>query len=327
MIDTNTRVWLLPLAAVVLLTTAMTAETKADFMSLGRDDIESQIFVELMQTNLANWSFHKDDEVFDDAEPDYTRRPDAVFWDPAPPLQGYRGWAEYRKAPEIWSKHGIVQADISVIEPDKFKTWRYKDVVWNILRCRVRLTMNTGEQPVYRCRGTTVWEWEGDRWRLGHETFSTPVEPGRPAFQAVRPDDPRVEPHIEFTERARQLAAAWGRGTTPGLASRLEPFYLHEDDLSVFTPWPPFDGYQGWRSFQQGLEKDVAGSFKRVTISLNDDLEAQRRGKIAWSHATLHIETEMPDGVLVPGDARQTLIWYLTDEGWRILHEHFSFPQ
>lgn len=319
--------WTGGLVSILGLMMTITTQASAKVEQLKPGSQELRHFVQLMQNNLMNWSFHKDDEVFDDAAADYTARPDAVFWDTAPPLQGFRGWAEYRMAAENWVKHGIDQADISLVEPEKFKAWRYKDVVWNTMHCRVGLTMPNGEKPVHLCRGTVVWEWEGDRWRLAHETFSGPVKPGQPVFQATRPEDPRIEPHQELMARAKQLAAAWGNGSTRGLAGRLADYYVKDDNLAVYTPWPPFEVYQGWDAFEQGLKKFVGSSFKRVHITLNEDLEAQRRGKLAWSHATLHIETELPDGTLIPGDARQTLVWFLTDKGWRILHEHFSFPQ
>ncbi len=315
------------LIAAVILVLTMASPLKAEIQVLTRDSEELQQFIRLMQHNLAAWSFHKDDAVFDEAAPDYTHRPDAVFWDTAPPLQGFRGWSEYRKAAENWSKHGIDQADISVVDLQQFKGWRYQDLVWNIMHCGISLKFASGENAEHRCRGTVIWEWEGDRWRLAHEVFSAPVEPGQTVFQANRPQDPRIEPYLDLMQRAKQLASAWGNATTEGLADRLAGFYVKNNNLTVFTPWKPFEVYQGWTAYRQGLEKYVATPFTRVKITLNDDLEAQRRGKIAWSTATLHIETESRNGTLIPGDARQTLIWYLTDDGWRILHEHFSFPQ
>ncbi len=305
----------------------LTSQGRADVQTLPTGSKELQHFVMLMQNNLTAWSFHKDDEKFDEAAADYTKRPDAIFWDTAPPLQGFRGWTEYRMAAENWSKNGIDQADISVVDLAQFKGWRYKDVVWNIMHCGIHLQFASGDKANHRCRGTLIWEWEGDRWRLAHEVFSAPVETGQPVFQADRPADPRIEPHVELTQIAIQLADAWGNGTTRGILKRLEHFYLKDENLTVYTPWQPFAVYQGWRAFEQGLEKHITTAFKRVSITRNDDLEVQRRGKIAWSTATLHIETESVDGITVPGDARQTLIWYLTDDGWRILHEHFSFPQ
>ena len=284
-------------------------------------------FIELMQNNLKAWSFHKDDKVFDDAAADYTRRPDALFWDTSLPLQGFRGWEEYRHVIKTWLAHGIEQAEIAVIDTDQFKGWRYKDVVWNLMHCEVSLVLANGDRPQPRCRGTSIWEWEGDRWRLAHETFSTPVALGTPVYQGQRPEDPRIEPHQELMALAKEVAAAWGTGAVSDLPKRLEKYYLQNNDLTIYTPWHPMTVYRGWDAFADGVKRNIATKAQHISIHLNDDLEAQRRGRLAWSHATLHIETALNGGNTLSGDARQTLIWYLTDDGWRILHEHFSFPQ
>lgn len=284
-------------------------------------------FMELMQNNLKAWSFHKDDKVFDEAGVDYSKRPDALFWDTSLPLQGFRGWAEYQHVIKSWLAHGIEQADIAVIDLDQFQGWRYKDVVWNLMHCKVDLLLSNGEQPKPRCRGTSIWEWEGDRWRLAHETFSTPVAPGDAVYQGERPDDPRIEPHLELMAIAKEMAAAWGAGPLEALPQRLQPFYLNNRNLTIYTPWHPMAVYRGWDAFAAGIKQQLAPQAKHISIRLNDDLEAHRRGRLAWSHATLHIDTELPDGRINAGDARQTLIWFLTDDGWRVLHEHFSFPQ
>ena len=284
-------------------------------------------FIELMQNNLQAWSFHKDDKVFDDAAADYTRRPDALFWDTSLPLQGFRGWAEYQHVIKTWLAHGIEQADIAVVDTDQFMGWRYKDVVWNLMHCEVALVLANGDKPQPRCRGTSIWEWEGDRWRLAHETFSTPVALEQPVFQGQRPADPRIEPHQELMALAQEIARAWGAGPVSELPQRLEQYYLKDKNLTIYTPWQPMSVYPGWDAFAAGVQENLAPKAQRISLQLNDDLEAHRRGRLAWSHATLHIETQLSDGRINAGDARQTLIWYLTDQGWRIMHEHFSFPQ
>lgn len=284
-------------------------------------------FIELMQNNLQAWSFHKDDKVFDDAGADYSRRPDALFWDTSLPLQGFRGWAEYQHVIKTWLAHGIDRADIAVVDVGRFKGWRYKDVVWNVMHCKVDLVMANGATPKHLCRGTAIWEWEGDRWRLAHETFSSPVKPEQTVFQGERPADPRIEPHQELMAQAREVAAAWGAGPVRGIPKRLQHYYLKNSNLTIYTPWHPMPVYRGWKAFRAGVKEHLVPNAERISITVNDDLEAHRRGRLAWSHATLHIETHLPDGRVNPGDARQTLIWYLTEEGWRIIHEHFSFPQ
>jgi len=284
-------------------------------------------FMELMQNNLKAWSFHKDDKAFDEAGVDYSKRPDALFWDTSLPLQGFRGWAEYQHVIKSWLAHGIEQAEITVIDTDQFRGWRYKDVVWNLMHCKVALVLANGDRPQPLCRGTTIWEWEGDRWRLAHETFSTPVALDQPVFQGQRPADPRIEPHQELMALAKEVAGAWRAGPVSELPQRLAQYYLKNRNLTIYTPWQPLAVYRGWNAFAAGVRDNLAPKAQRISIQLNDDLEAHRRGRLAWSHATLHIDTHLSDGRVNSGDALQTLIWYLTDDGWRIIHEHFSFPQ
>ena len=311
--------------SVLLLSVLFLQVHGAEFIRLESDSTEHQHFLQLMKNNLQAWSFTKDDERFDEAHEDYSKRPEANFWDTAPPLRPYRGWTEYRMAAKNWSSK-IDRADISLIRPQAFKAWRHKDVVWNLMYCRVALVLPNGETPAPLCRGTAIWEWEGDRWRLSHETFSAIVEPGQKVFQADFQPDPRVEVHAEFAERAAELASAWSNGNIEGLTARLKPFYLQSSELSVLTPWAPFEAYLGWQAVKAGLEENVVKPFRQVKLTLNNDLEAQQRGEITWTTATLNIDTSLRDGSTVSGDARQTLIWFFTPEGWRVIHEHFSFP-
>lgn len=283
-------------------------------------------FIERMRSNLQAWSFHKDDPVFDEAGSDYSKRPDALFRDTSLPLEGFRGWQEYQHVIKSWLAHGIDQADIELVDEEAFMGWRYKDVVWNLMHCKVSLVMSNGDRPQQQCRGTSVWEWEGDRWRLVHETFSVPVTFEAPVYQGERPDDPRVEPYLELMDLAGQMAQAWGAGPVDSLPQRLQKFYLKSENLSIYTPWYPLVVYRGWDAFRSGVKNHIAPQVAHIAIRLNDDLEAHRRGRLAWSHATLHVETRTTDGTITPGDARQTLIWYLTEDGWRVIHEHFSFP-
>lgn len=318
------------LTLFVMLMMFVSGSALADIKELKQGSKEWQQFVTLMDVNLKGWSFHKDDERFDEAADDYAKRPDAVFWDTAPMLFGnkyaYRGWAEYQRAAEGWSKK-IDQADISVTDEDQFRAWRYNDVVWHTMHCKIALILPNGDKPAPKCRGTVVWEWEGDRWRIAHETFSLTVAPGEKVFQANFDEDSRVEQHALFSKLAGEMAAAWGSGSTEGLIKRLKPFYLKNKHLTVYTPWENFEVYQGWKAYKRGLKKNVIKPFKRVSIRLDDNLEAHQRGKLVWSHATAQVETELRDGVVVSGTVRQTLVWFLTDDGWRVLHEHFSYPK
>lgn len=285
---------------------------------------ERRSFVERMQANLRAWSFEAGDARFDEAGPDYTRRPDAVFMDPIPPLAGYRGWQEYRHAVPTWIERGIRRATFTASAAG-FRAWREGDVVWNIMLCGVAITLPDNVSVEQECRGTTIWEWEGDDWRLAHEHFSVPAELAGTAFSAPHREDPRIEAHPEFLSRARRIASAWGAGPARDLAARLEPYYVR--DATIITPWNPLQAYSGWQAFEAGVVTRIAPAAETIAITVNDDLEAHQRGRLAWSHATIHLDIVLNDGTARSGDARQTLIWQLTPDGWKILHEHSSHPR
>lgn len=289
------------------------------------DGKERQTFLKRMQANLSAWSFQVGDASYDEAAPDYSKRPDAVFMDPIPPLEGYRGWDEYRQAVPTWIKQGIRQAEFTVDAPERFRAWRHGDVVWNVMYCGVALVLPGDSEVRQKCRGTTIWEWEGDAWRLAHETFSIPASPGKAGFAGERRADPRVEPHPEFLARAKTIAQAWGAGPVSDLASRLKKHYARE--ATIFTPWDPLQAYRGWAAFETGIQANLAPVLQKISIQVNDDLEAHQRGRLAWSHATIRVVMESNDGTRQSGNGRQTLIWLLTAAGWRIVHEHFAFPQ
>jgi ketosteroid isomerase-like protein len=71
----------------------------------------------------------------------------------------------------------------------------------------------------------------------------------------------------------------------------------------------------------------VFSGFESLKLTVNDDVQATRRGNIAWTTATLHA-TVMSKGGTTPMemDARQTAIWEKRGGQWLIIHEHISAP-
>lgn len=317
----RTSTWIVLLGLALNVGVANANESKVRVLN----GTERQTFLKRMQTNLSAWSFHAGDARYDEAAPDYSKRPDAVFMDPIPPLEGYRGWDEYRHAVPLWIKQGIKQARFSVDDPEAFRAWRHGDVVWNVVTCGVVLSLPGDQSVRQKCRGTTIWEWEGDDWRLAHETFSIPTPVGKAGFAGERRADPRIEPHPEFLARAKSIAQEWGAGTVHDVALRLRKHYAK--GVTMFTPWDPHRAYQGWEAFEVGIRTHLAPTLHKVSIQVNDDLEAHQRGRLVWSHATIRVDMELKDGTVQSGNGRQTLIWLLTKDGWRIVHEHFAFPQ
>ena len=105
-----------------------------------------------------------------------------------------------------------------------------------------------------------------------------------------------------------------------------EELYANGDDLVFFVPWQPRAGYVGWNSFKEGLQKNVFDGLNRLDLRINDDVEVTRRGDVAWTTSTGHVELDYQDGRNVVADGRMTMIWQQQDGRWQLIHEHFSVP-
>ena len=110
-------------------------------------------------------------------------------------------------------------------------------------------------------------------------------------------------------------------------AVRLKEFYdVGGAGVTLYMPWAPHDGYTSWRDFETGLTEYASLFTNRLQLTYNNDVEATRRGALAWSTATVNMQFQPARGEPVPASGRQTLIWLKRDDGWRIVHEHLSIP-
>ena len=117
------------------------------------------------------------------------------------------------------------------------------------------------------------------------------------------PTAPRGE-EAEFRQLVTGFFQAWSFGE--GQANRVLPaaakFYAPDPGLVFF---------------------DVAPlKFKTP----NDDLVVNRRGNLAWTTVTYHLNAELKDGTGLSLDGRQTAIWEWREGHWLIVHEHASAP-
>ncbi len=284
-----------------------------------------QEILALTQDYYQAWSYTRADTDYEQAGRFYSQRPDRVFWDPLPPLEGYRGWAEYRDVvAKVWRPAGLLAASIQLAHDDSFRVWRQQDTVWTIGNCLVYTESASGETATVPCRGTQIWVRENGRWLIAHEHFSAPVQPSAHLLQSRRRADPRLRPDAEFTDLVQRIDRCWNDGPLATADERLQPFYADSAQMSLYMPWPPHDGYRDWSGFQAGIRDYVALTARRLTLRHNDDLEANRRGDLAWTTATVHLHFDAPGGNPMDADGRQTLIWQRSGQKWRVLHEHLS---
>lgn len=273
------------------------------------------------------WAYTREDTVFDQANVYYSKRPNNVYWDPLPPLAGYRGWEEYQDViTRVWKPNGLAAAGILFSHDDSFKAWRYGDVVWTTANCLVHAEYNEGHTQTMACRGTQVWEKQAGNWLLVHEHYSGAVNPAEKMYQGKRAADSRIKTNAGFLKLTEQLTSEWGKGALAAAAKRLQKHYYSKKDLLLYMPWAPHDGYPSWAAFSAGLAEYVCLTAAKLNVIPQTDLEATEYGDLALSTGTVEFNFEGVDGRPTKADGRQTLIWFKENEQWRVVHEHLSIP-
>lgn len=123
----------------------------------------------------------------------------------------------------------------------------------------------------------------------------------------------------EFPKLLSEYYAAWST-KDPSAAAK---FYAKEPDL-VFYDVAPLK-YTGWKDYQAGASKTIQ-DFANFRLTSNRDLVVTRKGKIAWTTATVHVFIQEKDGTALELDCRHTAIWEKRKGKWLIVHEHTSAP-
>ncbi len=286
-----------------------------------------RLILEKTKAYYTAWSYTKEDQVYDQAGVYYSKNPDNVYWDPLPPLKGYRGWSEYQNVIEsVWKPNGLAAAGILFAHDGSFQAWAYEDVVWTTANCLVYAQYDSGKSATIPCRGTQIWNREDGKWLLVHEHYSGASDLGNTLFQSPEKAGTQAKTETAFAILGKQLLAAWSAGPVETAGARLREFYATGNDLRLYMPWAPHDGFQTLNEFQQGLNDYVRLAASKLSLSYRGDFEATQRGDIAWSTATVHFNFEQHDKTQIAADGRQTLIWFRQNKKWVVIHEHLSIP-
>ncbi|MES9976188.1 MAG: nuclear transport factor 2 family protein [Candidatus Thiodiazotropha sp.] len=273
------------------------------------------------------WSYTQKDTEYDQAGVYYSKNPNNVYWDPLPPLEGHRGWEQYKDVIEkVWLPAGIVAAGILFANDGSFQAWRYADVIWTTANCIVRAQYKGGMSRIMPCRGTQVWTQENGKWVVQHEHFSATVNPSGKLFKISEDGKQKTESNSEIKKLSDELIGEWSKSKPVNVGKNLRKRYSSEFPIRIYMPWAPHDGFQSWNQFEMGLNEFVSLTSKKIEITPRGDLEVNMRGNIAWTTATLNIDFQQHDDTHVSASGRQTLIWIKDNESWLIAHEHLSIP-
>jgi ketosteroid isomerase-like protein len=123
----------------------------------------------------------------------------------------------------------------------------------------------------------------------------------------------------EFTPIIAEYYKAWNT-----LNLDMPAKYYAKDPSLVFYDVAPLK-YNGWKEYQSGVKKLLEGysSFKLIP---GQDLQATRKGKIAWTTITFRLSAKEKNGTAAELDCRHTAIWEKRKGSWIVVHEHVSAP-
>lgn len=132
-----------------------------------------------------------------------------------------------------------------------------------------------------------------------------------------------------FVEELRQLMlrnyAAWTNTNGQPDYATLRQFYEEAgDDLVMYDPQPPLEGYTGWTNIEKHMQEIVFNQLKNLTLTMNDDFRAWYQGEVAWSTFTANVAVTTKDGQSSKLNYRQSNVWVRHNEQWIIVHEHAS---
>ncbi|NEQ18979.1 MAG: hypothetical protein F6K28_03185 [Microcoleus sp. SIO2G3] len=107
----------------------------------------------------------------------YAKEPDLIFYDPLPPLEGYRGWQGIKTGvAQVWGDAGIISANITPC--GELQVWRRGDIALSISFPTASAKLRNGQAQEIEQRHTIVWQQRDGKWLIVHEHASAPVSLG-----------------------------------------------------------------------------------------------------------------------------------------------------
>lgn len=140
-----------------------------------------------------------------------------------------------------------------------------------------------------------------------------------------------IDTNPAFVEELRQLMlknyAAWTNNSGQPDYQTLRRFYEEAgENLVMYDPQPPLEGYTGWKNIEKHIQEIVFNQLKSLTLTMNDDFRAWRKGDVAWSTFTANVAVTTKDGQSSSLDYRQSNVWVHHNDEWLIVHENASAP-
>ncbi|HJY45304.1 MAG TPA: SgcJ/EcaC family oxidoreductase [Propionibacteriaceae bacterium] len=245
---------------------------------------------------------------------------DIVMFDVPPPYQGVRGIDAYRKT---WPSFFTWQAQGGVVfEIESMDVTAGDDVafVWALLRCGAPEEFS--KNPDMRLRLTLGLRKHGKRWVVTHEHHSFPdtsaadTSPNKTSFAGEAGAETNDEKEL------RDIHERWFAATE---AKDIDGLMTHiADDVVSYEHDVPLQhlGVANVRKVcQRGLDSapgTITWQVPDMTVLVRDDIA------VAWG--LNHMTAEQADGQVAESWSRGTRLFQRQPEGWRMIHQHVSYP-
>lgn len=256
--------------------------------------------------------------------------PDTLIWDPTSrrPLVSWSGVAAHRDAPDlrIYLTRKASRGDVRV--------WKVGDMAWATFTFTARATRRDGGRFDVLGRQTNVFQKIDGAWKIVHEHASIPLGPdGKAAISATRPvarttrttpleptaalADPAAS-KVSFGDLVTEYAAAWSISNGAFDEKRIARLYAPEGRDTSRT-------IVGGQSWTLSLRRQMwTEAMQEMTLTPSKDLNAVRRGDVAWTTNTQDAVFQQRDGTKGRLRQFQTAVWELRDGRWLIVSEHVS---
>lgn len=228
---------------------------------------------------------------------------DIVMFDVPPPYDGVRGLDAYR---ETWPGFFQWQAQGASFEIVSLEVTAGADVAFAfaLLRCGTKEELD--ENPANRLRLTLGLRKEDGRWVVTHEHHSFPLAD---AARAVAEEEVR-----ELHQRWSDLTAAKDLdGLMDGIA----------DDVVSYEHGGPLQ-YVGKPSVREVCKAGLDAATGAVSFN-TPELSVVTREDIAVAWGLDRVQAETDDGTITSW-SRATRIFQRHPAGWKMIHQHLSYP-
>jgi len=162
--------------------------------------------------------------------------------------------------------------------------------------------------------------------RIGHVLLLAVLPLRALALEPLSRDEPAFH---EVFDRTVDYYAAWSYTQADTRYDEAGQFYSQQPELVFWDPLPPLGGHRGWAEYRHVIERvwKPAGMIAAgIRLARDGSFSAWRHGDVILTTANCIVHAEFVAAPPATTPCRGTQLWQREQDGWRVVHEHFSSP-